>query len=127
MMDISALPTSGEGTCGRWVGKGVISYPCRLPVGHTSTGEPCLAPEIQSSIWDHERWEKTQGSRPGPEPDPEQRPDPVPEPKNEHRAMVTLVQASLTASMQDKRSVQDAATEIVNNYDSWRDQVRRRG
>lgn len=57
-MDMNSLSqtTDSAGTCGKNVGRGWVSYPCRLDKGHPSD-EPCVAPEVPTSVRAHERWE----------------------------------------------------------------------
>lgn len=48
---------SDDGGCGKYVGRGVVTYPCRLHPSHIAEGSPCAAPEIESSVRALARWE----------------------------------------------------------------------
>lgn len=45
--------------CGKQVGRGYLTFPCRLDKGHPAD-EPCVAPEIYHSVRLHNVWEEEQ-------------------------------------------------------------------
>jgi hypothetical protein len=59
----SPAHTTGP-TCGEWLGRGSVSYPCRLPREHRGRPlhdpEPCFADEVQSSVTEWRRWQERQ-------------------------------------------------------------------
>lgn len=103
--------------CGKQVGRGFITFPCRLDRGHPES-EPCVAPEVPHSVRLHDVWEgerKTAKAPEAPVPAPESERAPESEPESQTEVEALLSRAVM--AMAELEDVIDYLRKIANAED----------